>query len=279
VDDARDWGRVAAANALSDVYAMGGRPLVALNLTAWPNATLPLELLAEVLRGGAEVAAEAGCLVVGGHSVDDPEPKYGLAVVGLADPARLLTVDRARRGDHLVLTKPLGTGVVATALKRGAAEEAAVAAAVAAMTTLNAAAAEAAMAAGVRAATDVTGYGLLGHLHRMLRASGVAGEVHAARVPFLPGAAELAAAGHVSGGTRANQTALREHVELEPGLPPVVATLLHDAQTSGGLLLAVPGAALAGLVAGLRDRGVEPALVGRVLAGQPGSIRVRSLPR
>src|SRR6266545_4102123 len=133
VDDPRDWGRVAAANALSDVYAMGGRPLVALNLTAWPNATLPLELLAEVLRGGAEVAAEAGCLVVGGHSVDDPEPKYGMAVVGLADPAKLLTVDRAQPGDHLVLTKPVGTGVVATALKRGAADPADVAAAVASM--------------------------------------------------------------------------------------------------------------------------------------------------
>jgi selenide, water dikinase len=278
VDDARDWGRVAAANALSDVYAMGGRPLVALNLTAWPNATLPLELLAEVLRGGAEVAAEAGCLVVGGHSIDDPEPKYGLAVVGMADPARLLTVDRARPGDHLVLTKPLGTGVVATALKRGAADPDTVAAAVAAMTTLNAAASEAALAAGVLAATDVTGYGLLGHLSRMLRASGVAGEVDAARVPFLPGAAELAAAGHVAGGTRANQTALRDHVELEPGLPPVVATLLHDAQTSGGLLLAVPGGALSGLVADLRGGGVEPALVGRVLAGRAGSIRVRRLP-
>src|SRR6266508_3308795 len=214
VDDARDWGRIAAANALSDVYAMGGRPLMALNLTAWPNATLPLELLAEVLRGGAEVAGAAGCLVVGGHSIDDPEPKYGLAVVGLADPAKLLTVDRAQPGDHLVLTKPVGTGVVATALKRGAA-------------------AEVAVAAGVRAATDVTGYGLLGHLHRMLRASGVAGEVHAARVPFLPGAAELAAAGYISGGTRANETALRAHVALEAGLPPVVATLLHDAQTSG----------------------------------------------
>ena len=263
VDDARDWGRVAAANALSDVYAMGGRPLVALNLTAWPNATLPLELLAEVLRGGAEVAAEAGCLVVGGHSIDDPEPKYGLAVVGMADPARLLTGDRARPGDQLVLTKPLGTGVVATALKRGAADPDMVAAAVAAMTTLNAAASEAALAAGVLAATDVTGYGLLGHLYRMLRASGVAGEVDAARVPFLPGAAELAAAGHV---------------ELEPGLPPVVATLLHDAQTSGGLLLAVPGGALSGLVADLRGGGVEPALVGRVLAGRAGSIRVRRLP-
>jgi selenide,water dikinase len=277
VDDARDWGRIAAANALSDVYAMGGRPLVALNLTAWP-AALPVELLAEVLRGGAELAGQAGCPVVGGHSVDDPEPKYGLAVVGLADPDRLLTIAAARPGDRLVLTKPLGTGVVATAVKRGQPDPAAVAAAVAAMTTLNRDAAEAALAAGVVAATDVTGFGLLGHLHRMLRASGVAGEVDAARVPFLPGAAELAAAGFVSGGTRNNEAYLRDRVELEAGLPPVVATLLHDAQTSGGLLLAVAPERLAGLVADLRARGVEPAVVGRVLAGPAGRVRVRRLP-
>jgi selenide, water dikinase len=277
VDDARDWGRVAAANALSDVYAMGGRPLIALNLTAWP-ADLPVELLAEVLRGGAELAAEAGCPVVGGHSVDDPEPKYGLAVVGLADPDRLLTIARARPGDRLVLTKPLGTGVVATAVKRGDPDPAVVAATVAAMTSLNRDAAEAALAAGVVAATDVTGFGLLGHLHRMLRASGVAGEVDAARVAFLPGAAELAAAGFVSGGTRNNEAYLRDHVELEPGLPPVVATLLHDAQTSGGLLLSVPPERLGALVADLRARGVEPALVGRVVAGRAGQIRVRRLP-
>jgi selenide,water dikinase len=277
VDDPRDWGRIAAANALSDVYAMGGRPLIALNLTAWP-ADLPVELLAEVLRGGAELAGQAGCPVVGGHSVDDPEPKYGLAVVGLADPDRLLTIARARPGDRLVLTKPLGTGVVATAVKRGDPDPGVVAAAVAAMTTLNRDAAEAALAAGVVAATDVTGFGLLGHLHRMLRASGVAGEVDAARVPFLPGAAELAAAGFVSGGTRNNEAYLRDHVELEPGLPPVVATLLHDAQTSGGLLLSVPPDRLGALVADLRARGVEPALVGRVVAGRAGRLRVRRLP-
>jgi selenide, water dikinase len=278
VDDARDWGRIAAANALSDVYAMGGRPLIALNLTAWPANDLPVELLAEVLRGGAEVAARAGCAVVGGHSIDDPEPKYGLAVVGLADPQRLLTIDRARPGDRLVLTRPLGTGVVATAVKRGEPDPAVVAAAVAAMTTLNRDASEAALAAGVVAATDVTGFGLLGHLHRMLRASGVAGEVDAARVPFLPGAAELAAAGFVSGGTRNNEAFLRDQVDLEAGVPAVVATLLYDAQTSGGLLLAVPARQLAGLVEDLRGRGVEPALVGRVLQGPAGRIRVRRLP-
>src|ERR687887_151908 len=218
VDDARDWGRVAAANALSDVYAMGGRPLLALNLVAWPAATLPLELLAEVLEGGAEVAGAAGCPVVGGHSIDDPEPKYGLAVVGLADPERLLRLDRARPGDQLVLTKPLGTGVVATAVKRGSPDPQVVAAAVASMTALNQDAAEAALAGGVVAATD------------------------------------------------------------EPGLPPVVATLLHDAQTSGGLLLAVAPERLAGLLADLRHRGLRPALVGRVLEGSAGRVRVRRLP-
>jgi len=278
VDDARDWGRVAAANALSDVYAMGGRPLVALNLTAWPATSLPLELLAEVLRGGAEVAAEAGCLVVGGHSIDDPEPKYGLAVVGMADPGRLLTVDRARPGDQLVLTKPLGTGVVATALKRGAPSAAVVAATVASMTALNRPASEAALAAGVLAATDVTGFGLLGHLHRMARASGVAAEVDAARVPFLPGAAELAGAGFVSGGTRNNEAFLAGKVELEAGLPTVVATLLHDAQTSGGLLLAVPPERLKDLLGDLVGRGLQPALVGRVVQGPAGRVRVRRLP-
>ena len=278
VDDARDWGRVAAANALSDVYAMGGRPLLALNLVAWPAATLPLELLAEVLEGGAEVAGAAGCPVVGGHSIDDPEPKYGLAVVGLADPERLLRLDRARPGDQLVLTKPLGTGVVATAVKRGSPDPEVVAAAVASMTALNQDAAEAALAAGVVAATDVTGFGLLGHLQRMVRASGVAAEVDAARAPFLPGAAQLAAAGFVPGGTRNNRDHLAATVDLEPGLPPVVATLLHDAQTSGGLLLAVAPERLAGLLGDLRHRGLQPALVGRVLEGSAGRVRVRRLP-
>ncbi len=244
VDDAGDWGRIAAANALSDVYAMGGRPLIALNLTAWPAATLPLELLAQVLRGGAEVAAQAGCLVV----------------------------------DQLVLTKPLGTGVVATAVKRGTPEAAVVTAAVSAMTTLNQPACEAALAAGLRAATDVTGYGLLGHLHRMARASRVAAEVDAARVPFLPGAADLTAAGYVSGGTRSNEQFLADKVELEPGLPPVVATLLHDAQTSGGLLLAAPPERLKPLLADLVGRGLQPALVGRIVQGPAGRLRVRRLP-
>jgi selenide,water dikinase len=276
VDDPRDWGRVAAANAMSDVYAMGGRPVIALNLTAWPGQTLPVELLAEVLRGGAAQCSLAGCLVVGGHTIDDPEPKYGLAVVGMADPARLMTVDQARDGDLLVLTKPIGTGVIATAHKRGAAPDDVLAGAVAAMTTLNGPASEAALAAGVRAATDVTGFGLLGHLHRMLRASGVAAEVWADQVPLLPGAAELAAAGFISGGTNANVSYLSGVTDIEPDTDPVTAVLLHDAQTSGGLLIAVPPAAAGGLREDLRGRGAEAALVGTVQAGEPGRIAVRA---
>jgi selenide,water dikinase len=276
VDDTRDWGRIAATNAMSDVYAMGGRPVIALNLTAWPGQTLPVELLAEVLRGGSQAAAAAGCLVVGGHTIDDPEPKYGLAVVGLADPARLMTVDQARDGDLLVLTKPIGTGVVATAHKRGAAPDDVLAAAVAAMTTLNGPASEAALAAGVRAATDVTGFGLLGHLHRMLRASGVAAEVWADQVPLLPGAAGLAAAGFVSGGTSANMSYLSDVADIDPETDPDTAVLLHDAQTSGGLLIAVPAAGLDGLRAGLRARGTGAALVGTVQTGEAGRIAVRA---
>ncbi|HMD93032.1 MAG TPA: selenide, water dikinase SelD [Trebonia sp.] len=272
VDDARDWGRIAAANALSDVYAMGGRPLLALNLTAWPGSTLPIELLAEVLRGGAAVAALAGCLVVGGHTIDDPEPKYGMAVVGLASPSRVLTISAARPGDVLVLTKAIGTGVVATAHKRGAAPDDVLAAAVASMTALNASASEAALASGVVAATDVTGFSLLGHLHRMLRASGVSAVVDASAVPLLPGALALTAEGYVSGGTRNNMAYLEPWVSVDPGVAGDVAVLLQDAQTSGGLLLPTPSPDV--LRGELERRGVLGAVVGRVEDGAPGRITV-----
>ena len=273
VDDPGDWGRIAAANALSDVYAMGGRPILALNLTAWPGETVPLSVLADVLRGGASVAASAGCLVVGGHTIDDPEPKYGMAVVGLASPTRLFTIDAARPGDTLVLTKAIGTGVVATAHKRGAASDADLAAAVASMTSLNAAASEAALACGVVAATDVTGFSLLGHLHRMLRASGCSAVVAAGSVPLLPGALELTSAGYVSGGTRNNMAYLEPWATFSAEVPESVAVLLQDAQTSGGLLLATssPDA----LVAELARRGGIAAVIGRVAGGQAGHIEVR----
>jgi selenide,water dikinase len=277
VDDPADWGRIAAANALSDVYAMGGRPLVAVNLAAWPGdgpASLDLAILGQVLRGGAEVAAEAGCFIAGGHTIDDPVPKYGLAVTGLADPGRLMTIDRATPGDQLILTKAIGTGVVATALKHGKAPEEVIAAAVASMTLLNAGASQAALNAKIRAATDVTGFGLLGHLHRMLTASRTSARLYAASVPLLPGAAQLAAAGFVSGGTRANTERMRGFAALDAAIPAEVAVLLHDAQTSGGLLLAAPPQAAPVLLGDLREQGLPAALIGDVVAGESGHVDV-----
>ncbi|WP_433381154.1 selenide, water dikinase SelD [Streptosporangium sp. CA-115845] len=275
VDDPYDWGRIAAANALSDVYAMGGRPLVALNLAAWPGDKLPLSMLASVMKGAAVTAASGGCSVVGGHTISDPVPKYGMAVLGLATPSRLLTIDRARAGDDLVLTKPLGTGVVVTALKQGAAGRMTVEEAVASMVTLNEAASEVAVSTGVRAATDVTGFGLLGHLHRMLKASGVAADLDADRVPLLPDARELAAKGYVPGGTHANMDFLRDWVQIGVAVDDEVAILLHDAQTSGGLLMSVPSPS-SGLLDRLRRHGVAAAVIGQVIPGPPGRINVRA---
>ncbi len=274
VDDPEDWGRIAAANALSDVYAMGGRPLIAVNLAAWPADGLDIAILGRVLHGGAQVAAQAGCVVAGGHTIDDPVPKYGLAVVGLADPARLLTIDRAAPGDQLILTKAIGTGVIATALKRGSPGPGVVDAAVASMTLLNAGASQAAVAAGVRGATDVTGFGLLGHLHRMLAASRVAARVWADAVPVLPGAADLAAAGYVSGGTGANTERMRPVTSIDPAIPNDLAVLLHDAQTSGGLLLAAPAPAAPALLGELQAQHLPAAVVGEVVAGEAGHIDV-----
>lgn len=276
VDDARQWGRIAAANALSDVYAMGGRPVIAVNLAAWPGEDLPMELLADVLRGGASVASEAGCLVVGGHTIDDPIPKYGMAVVGLAHPDRLFRVDRLTVGDKLVLTKALGTGVISTAIKNDAADPAWATAAINSMTQLNAAGSRVAQQFGVRAATDVTGFSLLGHLHRMARASGVAAEVDSSAVPFLVGAIDAVAAGFVPGGTRANMAHLSDVVEVADDVPGDLSVLLHDAQTSGGLLLAVPASVDTDVVVSkLRDEKLPAAFIGTVTAGTPGHVTVR----
>jgi selenide,water dikinase len=233
VDDAFTFGRIAAANALSDVYAMGGTPLVAVNLLGWPRDVLPAELAAEVLRGGLEVAQEAGCHVGGGHSIDDPEPKYGMAVTGLVDLDHLLRNDTAVAGDGLSLTKPLGIGVLNNRHKStgDSIDEA-----IAVMATLNREASRAAVAAGIRAATDVTGFGLLGHLYKMARASGVTAVVDAAAVPYLAGAREAVAEGFVSGGTRRNLDWVRPHSDLS-AVDEGEALLLADAQTSGGLLL------------------------------------------
>ncbi len=246
VDDAYDFGRIVAANALSDVYAMGGRPVLAINLVGWPRSVLPLELLREVLRGGLDVAGQAGCPVAGGHSIDDPEPKYGMAVTGVADPDRLLRNDSALPGLPISLTKPIGVGVLNN---RHKATGEVFDHAVASMVALNDAASAAAVAAGVRAATDVTGFGLLGHLFKLVRASGVGAVLDTAAVPVLEGAWESLREGSVSGGTRRNLDWVRPH--LDPSGPSVdeeVLLMLADAQTSGGLLVVgeVPGAPVIG---------------------------------
>ncbi len=238
VDDPYDWGRIAAANALSDVYAMGGTPVVAVNLLGWPRDVLPMELAAEVLRGGLDVGRAAQCHVAGGHSVDDPKPKYGMAVTGTADPERLLRNDTGKPGLPLTLTKPLGTGVLNNRHKRTGEQ---FPHAVETMTTLNQDASQAALEAGLSCATDITGFGLLGHLHKLARASGVTAVLDAAAVPYLDGAREALAAGYVSGGTRRNLDWVRPHLNAAATEDELL--LLADAQTSGGLLVAgeLPG--------------------------------------
>ncbi|GAA1808210.1 selenide, water dikinase SelD [Actinomadura chokoriensis] len=256
VDDPYDWGRIAAANALSDVYAVGGRPLVAVNLLAWPRGVLPFDLAREVLRGGLDVAAEAGCHVGGGHSVDDPEPKYGMAVTGVADPAALLRNDAGKPGVPLTLTKPLGIGVLNNRHKAtGEVFEHAVAA----MVKLNREASAAALEGGAVCATDVTGFGLLGHLCKLARASGVTAVVDAAAVPYLDGARESLRAGYVSGGTRRNLDWVAPHTDFG-GASEEDRLLLADAQTSGGLLVAgeIPGEPIIGE---LTPAGEHPLLI------------------
>jgi selenide,water dikinase len=273
VDDPRTFGAIAATNALSDLYAMGATPTLALAVCAYPKEG-DRAALGAILAGGAEAALAQGCPVLGGHSIDDPEPKYGLAVVGTAHPERLLTNAAGRPGDALVLTKPLGVGIVATARAAGAAAREACAAAEASMLEPNRAASEGALAAGLRCATDVTGYGLLGHLHELAAASGVGAEVDAAAVPRLPGVAALAAAGHVSGGLRRNLRACGPVADIDPGLPEADRLLLHDPQTSGGLLLAAPPDRLDDLARELGARGVAAWTIGRLTDEAPGRIAV-----
>jgi selenide,water dikinase len=275
VDDPYDWGRIAATNALSDVYAMGGTPVLALNLVAWPREGLPFELLAQVLDGGAAVARAAGCLIGGGHSIDDSEPKYGMAVVGVVDPARVMTNAGGRVGDRLVLTKPIGLGVISTAVKRDVATGAHAAAAIDVMTTLNAAARDAALEVGVHAATDVTGFGLLGHLREMCVASSCGASVDVAAVPLIDGVFELAAAGMIAGGTQRNHAFVAPSVEFG-SLEATMQLLLADAQTSGGLLLAVEPERVDALVEALGARGtLAAAVVGELTESEPGRIVVR----
>lgn len=278
VDDPYQWGAIAAANSFSDCYAMGGRPVLALNLLGWPQ-DLDTDLLAQVLEGGADKAEEAGASVVGGHTIEDQEPKYGMAVTGMVHPDRIIRSSAARPDLSLVLTKPLSMGVVSTALKRGKAPPGLVDEATAIMATLNADAAEAMIEAGAEAATDVTGFGLLGHLQNVVALSGVGAEVWASAVPVLDGVAGLAAEGLVPGGTRRNQDYFSTFVDFDPAVGTTERTLLFDAQTSGGLLMAVDRAAESALIDDLRRRGTPAAaVIGRTVAGPPGRIAVRPGP-
>jgi selenide, water dikinase len=271
VDDPRDYGRIAAANAISDVYAMGGKPLYALNLVGWPRA-LGFEMLGEVLAGGAEMAGEADCPIVGGHSIDDAEPKYGLAVTGIVDPRRVLTNSKARPGDVLLLGKALGTGIAVSAIKKGVASAELTKAATAQMTTLNRKAGEvyARFYKDVRALTDVTGFGLLGHLDSAMRAAKLRARVDASALRILPGVRELAQASVIPSGTRANLAFLAERATFPAGMPESDRLILTDAQTNGGLLAAVNPKAAAKIFRALANAGAPAILLGEVVRQKRG---------
>jgi len=284
VDDPYDFGRITAANSLSDIYAMGGRPLTAMNMVAFPCSLGP-EVVAEVLRGGGDVCRQAGAIVVGGHTIDDKEPKFGLSVLGIVDPDRVVRNVGVRPGDVFVLTKPLGTGIIGTALKRGLEDAVSARAAIESMAALNKDACEAMQEVGVNAATDVTGFGILGHLHEMLEGSGCAGELDYDALPLLDGVTDHAAAGVVPGRTTdvieyaAEFTAWRAHPAPLAGAAPQADLtpwrILCDPQTSGGLLMAVAPERLPALLTALGERSVLGAVIGWATAGTPGRITVR----
>lgn len=275
VDDPYTFGQIAAANSLSDVYAMGGKPLLALNVVAFPTAALPMDVLTEILRGGIDKAQEAEVRIVGGHSIDDREPKYGLAVTGLVHPDRILRNSTARVGDHLILTKPLGMGIISTAIKRELASTDLIAGAAAVMTALNQNAALAAIEVGAHACTDVTGFGLLGHLHEMTAGSHVGAEIGFRRVPVLREVVDLAAQDVVPGGTKRNLAFAQEFTDFDAAVDPVQRLILADAQTSGGLLLAVAPERTDDFLRALRAKGVPVFAEIGVITNEPsGRIRV-----
>lgn len=277
VDDPYAFGAIAVANSVSDVYAMGGRPVAGLNVLCYPQdpGDLPPDILPSILKGGYDKAAEAGFAIVGGHTVDDKEPKYGLAVTGLAHPDRITTKATARPGDQLVLTKPLGIGVITTAIKAGVAEARTEIEAIRVMSTLNRDAAEVMIAHGLRAATDITGYGLAGHLGEVCRASGVEATVFASHVPVIEGAWDLAAMGVIPAGTMRNLDYFSAFVDWDAGVSMDAQTILADAQTSGGLLMAVPPEKLDAVLNALEAAGtLAAAHVGEITKGSPGHIRV-----
>ncbi len=273
VDDPYDFGAIAAANALSDLYAMGAKPLTALNLVAFPKEG-PLDVLSEILRGGAEKAKEAGVSIIGGHSIDDREPKYGMAVTGVVHPQKMMLKSGAMPGDLLVLTKPLGIGILSTAIKAGRAPDEMIQVAVKQMKTLNRAASEAMIEAGVRGATDITGFGLLGHLQEMLRTSGVSARLTVSDIPVIDGVKDLARFS-VPGGSRANLRFMEGKVGWGVGISEDEKLILADAQTSGGLLISIAAEKLQALLSGLEARGVSTrAVIGIVKEGDAGKIFV-----
>jgi selenium donor protein len=274
VDDPYEFGRIAAANSLSDIYAMGARPLFALSIIGFPTKKLPLTVMQDILRGGGDKAREAGIFIIGGHSIDDNEPKFGLSVLGEVAPDKIVRNSTARVGDALVLTKPIGTGVISQGIKLAKVGAEDTATAIATMGALNREACEAMIEVGVSAATDITGFGLVGHLHEVLHASGVAGWLNAAAVPLLPGARTLVEQGIVPGGSQRNLDWWGRFIAYAPHVDAVTKQLLADAQTSGGLLICVPRDRLALLVEACVKRGVTPAVIGGVAEGQPGQIAV-----
>ncbi len=275
VDDPYAFGQIAAANALSDLYAMGAKPLTAMNLVSFPVGKLKMEILAKILQGGSEKIREAGAVLVGGHSIDDSEPKYGLSVTGLVHPDYILSNSKAKPGDYLVLTKPLGIGIITTGIKRGIVSADAEQEAIRVMAALNKAAAEAAIEVGVHAVTDVTGFGLLGHLHEMLLASGLCADVYAEAVPALESVWDCIQQKAIPGGTRANQRHLEDKVDFAQDVPEELRLVLCDAITSGGLLIAVPEERLERLISLLTNsRTPAAAVIGRVKAGQAGKIAI-----
>lgn len=274
VDDPFHFGQIAAANALSDLYAMGAKPLFALNLLAFPRQHLEEGSLGEIIRGGAEKAREAGIPILGGHSIDDPEPKYGLVAIGEVDPRRMTTNTGAQPGDRLVLTKAIGTGIIATAIKEDRADQATIDAAVLSMATLNRGAAEVIGEVGLQAATDVTGFGLLGHLRQLLKASGVSARLESEAVPLLPGALELALNSRFPGGSERNLADVLADIRFPEGMPEARRLLLADAQTSGGLLIAAPESALPQLLRQLDGKAPFAAVIGTIEEGPAGRIQV-----
>ncbi len=275
VDEPYDFGRIAVANALSDVYAMGGVPLMALNVVCFPQDKMEISILQEVLRGGLDKMHEAGVILVGGHSVEDPELKYGLSVTGTVHPDKVILNNTAKAGDRLILTKPLGTGVISTAIKGGVADEKAIAKIVDSMTRLNREASEAMQEVGVHAGTDITGFGLLGHACEMIEGAEVGMEIDSAAVPIFPNAKELAEMGMIPGGLHRNRDFRKDMVEISEGVPQYLQDILYDPQTSGGLLIAVPHERAWLLLEKLQEKGVaEAAIIGEVVAEHKGKIRV-----